>query len=159
MHNATAGTVLGLQGPTTVIRRMINQTGGAVAAGDIVVCDEAQAVATTTDIGTTTSTETIVITPITATINHGRHGVCMTGAADGTELDVMFRGRINAATAAIVNEGDPLIAANGVRTLAAAASTIGGAKIIAVAKETTGGAGLADVAFDGLEGFGYDVAS
>jgi hypothetical protein len=157
-YNAVAGTTLGLQGPSTIIRRMINQTGAATVVGQLVMCDETQVIATTTDIGTTTSTQTIVDAPDATLHHYARFGVCMAAALDTAEVDVMFRGRMRANTVGAVAEGDALIpAATG--NLAAAASTSGGAKIVAVAKETTAGAGLADVAFDGLSGFGIDVAS
>lgn len=132
-------------------RRMVVDTGVTSEIGDIVCVDEA-AIAS--------GKATIVDVPATADLESGLFGVVIdlldgAGAA-GTEILVRFKGHVRAKTNGAIALADNLGAVNAQDYLD---QTGAAAKIVAIPLETqSSGVNLTSVLFDGLAGFGTDVA-
>ena len=153
-----------------------NRTGATLALGDVVMFDIKDTDAgtgTTTAIGADASAYANVIDPTTAGIGtlsgaspaHPGYffGVVVNlgpdAGADNALVKLQVRGLCRAScTADAITIGVPLIAANGVNTLAP--SPAAGNKILALAREANSStAGLYEVWFDGIDGFGRMEAS
>lgn len=159
-YNATVGSTLGLQGSTPVTRYVINNSGSVRQIADVVCLDELGSNLTGENslAGDENSTETNVILPATATLGYARFAVVTDPTikdggviAPGQQMEVTFRGRVQARVGAAAAIGDDLAGANNSPQLAAGSGTN---KIIAVLKETASGAGVFLVDFDGLTGHG-----
>lgn len=90
-------------------------------------------------------------------VESGRYGIALSDGAVGARVTFVFRGRVDAlaGTGAFSAVGAKLVVTTSedIHDTAAAAT-----KIVGIAKEVTAAASLGLVDFNGIEGFGTDVA-
>lgn len=142
-----------------------NRSGATTGIGEVVMFDMAQT-ATECDNGTPGSSDgsgdnssynTYINPAITGPfIKHYLYGIVLESIADDASGRVLLRGRVNAAVASATVAGTALVA-NADGEMDVAAGT-GDSKILAIA-EAADAANLADVLFDGIHGFGADIAT
>jgi len=142
-----------------------NRSGAATGAGEVVMFDLAQS-ATEVDNGTPGSSDSdgnnsgynnYIDPAITSpAVKHYIYGIALEAIADNATGPVLVKGRVVAAVAAATVAGTALVAnADGEMDVTAGTAD---AKVIAIAEEADV-SNLASVLFDGVHGFGADVAT
>ncbi len=146
--------------------RVTNRSGGSIALGEVVAFNHAQAGSDvdnntpgSSDADGNNSGYNTVVDVAIATDAHKGHilAVCLETMADNAVGEVLLRGRVlECAVATATVAGDCLTPANNGELVIATGAT--DLKIVAIA-EGVDASNLGPVLFDGIHGFGWDVAT